>query len=188
MFKVVHFQRARQFMRLGKFVIEYYEALELINKETTDEFGRLISIILHAIFSFYWALDNISLAASFGIINIPEFEVSQSAMTIKFFGMALAAFYNLRTWMRLHYEELKARKLLKSLHGEENLSKDRELMWLVFQQWKMFLLCLKIFGDMLPTIAKSAIAKRLLKIQVPRAAQAIGGLSNAFVSCLIASY
>lgn len=58
-------------MRLGKFIIEYYEALELINGGTTDEFGRLISIILHAIFSFYWALDNVSLAASFGIINIP---------------------------------------------------------------------------------------------------------------------
>jgi hypothetical protein len=68
------------------------------------------------------------------------------------------------------------------------LVKDKELMGLVFQQWKTFLLCLKIFGDMLPTIAKSAIAKKLLKIQVPRSAQAVGGLINAFVSCLIASY
>lgn len=46
-------------------------------------------------------------------------------MTIKFFGMALAALLNLRTWIRLHSEELKARKMLKSLKGEENLSKDR---------------------------------------------------------------
>jgi predicted outer membrane lipoprotein len=105
-------------MRLGKFIIEYHEALELIHRDSKDEFGRLVSIILHAIFSFYWALDNVSLAASFGIINIPEFEVSQSAMTIKFFGMALAAFFNLRTWIRLHHEELKARKMLKSLKGE----------------------------------------------------------------------
>lgn len=60
-------------MRLGKFVIEYEEAIRLIHAESKDEFGRLISIILHAIFSFYWALDNVSLAASFGIINIPEF-------------------------------------------------------------------------------------------------------------------
>lgn len=60
-------------MRLGKFVLEYYEAVELIHRETRDEFGRLVSIILHAIFSFYWALDNISLAASFGIVNVPEF-------------------------------------------------------------------------------------------------------------------
>jgi len=37
-------------------------------------------------------------------------------------------------------------------------------MKLVFKQWKTFLLCLKILGDMLPTIAKSAIAKKLLKI------------------------
>ena len=109
-------------------------------------------------------------------------------MTIKFFGMALAALYNLRTWVRLHHEELKARKMLKSLKGEENLVKDREMMALVFQQWKTFLLCLKILADMLPTIAKSAIAKKILKIQVPRVAQAIGGLINAFVSCLIASY
>lgn len=175
-------------MRLGKFVLEYYEAVELIHRDTKDEFGRLVSIILHAIFSFYWALDNISLAASFGIVNVPEFEVSQSAMTIKFFGMVLAAILNLRTWIRLHHEELKARRQLKSLRGEENLVKDKELMALVFQQWKTFLLCLKIFGDMLPTIAKSAIAKRLLKIEVPRVVQAVGGVVNAFVSCLIASY
>lgn len=61
-------------------------------------------------------------------------------------------------------------------------------MDLVLQQWKMFLLCAKILGDMLPTIAKSAIAKKLLKIKVPRLAQAIGGLINALVSCLIAAY
>ena len=58
-------------MRIGKFIIEYHEALELIHRDSKDEFGRLVSIILHAIFSFYWALDNVSLAASFGIINIP---------------------------------------------------------------------------------------------------------------------
>lgn len=62
------------------------------------------------------------------------------------------------------------------------------MMQLIFQQWKMFLLCLKIFGDMLPTIAKSAIAKKLLKIEVPRLLQSVGGLVNALVSCLIASY
>lgn len=61
-------------------------------------------------------------------------------------------------------------------------------MKLVFKQWKTFLLCLKILGDMLPTIAKSAIAKKLLKIEVPRILQSLGGLLNAFVSCLIASY
>jgi hypothetical protein len=61
-------------------------------------------------------------------------------------------------------------------------------MDLVFQQWKMFLLCAKILADMLPTIANSAIAKKLLKIKIPRLAQAIGGLTNALVSCLIAAY
>lgn len=61
-------------------------------------------------------------------------------------------------------------------------------MSLVFKQWRMFLLCLKIFGDMLPTIAKSAIAKKILKIEIPRILQSIGGLVNALVSCLIASY
>jgi len=49
----------------------------------------------------------------------------------------------------------------------------------------MFLLCLKIYGDMLPSIAKSVIAKKLLKIEVPRLLQAIGGLINAFVACIL---
>ena len=90
-------------MRLGKSLIEYEEVLTLIQKEAKDEFGRLVRIILHGIFSVYWALDNLALMASFGLINIPEFEISQSAMTIKFFGMSLAALFNIRTWLRLHY-------------------------------------------------------------------------------------
>ena len=60
-------------------------------------------------------------------------------------------------------------------------------MRLVKEQWKMFLLCLKIYGDMLPSIAKSVIAKKMLKIEVPRLAQAIGGLISAIVSCLLVS-
>lgn len=60
-------------------------------------------------------------------------------------------------------------------------------MRLVKEQWKMFLLCLKIYGDMLPSIAKSVIAKKMLKIEIPRLAQAIGGLVSAIVSCLLVS-
>lgn len=175
-------------MRLGKSVIEYREVLQLIRCDASDEFGRLVRIILHGIFSVYWALDNLSLVASFGLINIPEFEISQSAMTIKFVGMSLATLFNLRTWVRLHYEELKARREIRRLRGEENLSKDKEMMELVLRQWKMFLMCLKIMAEMLPTIARSALAKQLLNIKVPRVAQALGGLVNAFVSCLIAAY
>lgn len=85
-------------------MIEYQQAATLIHRETRDEFGRLISIILHAIFSFYWALDNLSLAALYGLVNAPEHEFSQSAMTVKFIGMTIAAFFNLRTWLRLHHQ------------------------------------------------------------------------------------
>lgn len=46
---------------------------------------------------------------------------------------------------------------------------------------------LKIYGDMLPSIAKSVIAKKLLKIEIPRIVQALGGLINALVSCLLVS-
>lgn len=52
----------------------------------------------------------------------------------------------------------------------------------------MFLLCLKVYGDMLPSIAKSVIAKKLLKIEIPRIVQALGGLINALVSCVLASF
>jgi len=97
-------------MRLGKFILEYQEVIQLIHKSTRDEFGRFVNIILRAIFSFYWALDNLALVSSYGLINIPSFEISQTAMTIKFFGMTIAALLNLRTWLRLHHEELKARR------------------------------------------------------------------------------
>lgn len=60
-------------------------------------------------------------------------------------------------------------------------------MRLVNEQWKMFLLCLKIYADMLPSIARSVIAKKILKIKIPRIAQALGGLINAFVACLLVS-
>ena len=58
-------------------------------------------------------------------------------------------------------------------------------MRLIKDQWKTFLLCLKIYADMLPSIAKSVIAKKILKIEIPRLLQALGGLINAVVSCLI---
>ena len=60
-------------------------------------------------------------------------------------------------------------------------------MILIRQQWKMFLLCLKISADMLPSIAKSTIAKRVLKFDIPRVAQAVGGLINALVACNLVS-
>lgn len=40
---------------------------------------------------------------------------------------------------------------------------------------------------MLPSIAKSAIAKKLFTYEIPRVVQAMGGLMNAFVSCLLVS-
>lgn len=61
-------------------------------------------------------------------------------------------------------------------------------MSLVIRQWKTFLLCIKFYGDMLPTIGRSEFAKRVLGIKIPRMIQALGGLTNALVSCLIASH
>ena len=142
-------------MRLGKFMVEYQQALALINREDNDEFGRLINIILHAIFSFYWALDNLSLLAGFGLIKMAEYEFTQTAMTVKFIGMSIAAFFNLRTWLRLHHQELQLRRKLREAKDEENLEKSKEVMQLVIRQWKIFLFCLKFSGDMLPTIGKS---------------------------------
>lgn len=60
-------------------------------------------------------------------------------------------------------------------------------MILVRQQWKMFLLCLKICADMLPSIAKSTIAKKLFNFKIPRTLQAVGGLTNALVACVLVS-
>lgn len=84
-------------------------------------------------------------------------------MTIKFVSLSIAALLNVRSWIRLHHAELKARKELKYLKGDDNLLKSIELQDLIKNQWLMFLLCIKIFGDMLPTIAKSAIAKKIFK-------------------------
>lgn len=99
-------------------MIEYQQALTLICQDTKDEFGRLVNIILHAIFSFYWVLDNLSLLAVFGLINMAEYEFTQSAMTVKFIGMIIASLFNLRTWLRLHHQELQIRKQLKDLKRE----------------------------------------------------------------------
>ena len=116
-----------------------------------------------------------------------EYEFTQTAMTVKFIGMSIAALFNLRTWLRLHHQELQIRRELKEAKDEENLEKSKEVMQLVIRQWKIFLLCIKFSGDMLPTIGKSEFAKRVLGIRVPRTLQAVGGLLNAMVSCLLAS-
>lgn len=51
----------------------------------------------------------------------------------------------------------------------------------------MCLLCVKIYGDILPTFAKSTFAKKTLKIEIPRMIQSLGGLTNALVSCFLTS-
>lgn len=49
----------------------------------------------------------------------------------------------------------------------------------------MLLLCVKILADMLPTITKSTIARKVFNFDIPRLLQAIGGLTNALVACFI---
>ena len=141
----------------------------------------------HTLFSFYWVADNAHLLSSFDLLQVPEYQLYQSAMTLKFMALSAAAFLNLRSWFRLHHAEIKGRNELKYLKGAENLKKSKEIMRLVKEQWKMFLLCLKIYADMLPSIAKSVIAKKILKIEIPRTAQALGGLLSAIVSCILVS-
>lgn len=130
----------------------------VMRQDGRDEFGRLVTIILHAIFSFYWAIDNISLGAAYGAINIPEYEFTQTAVTVKFVGMTIAALFNLRTWLRLHHQELQLRKILKNTKAQRSLAQEKALIDIVKKQWKMFLLCVKIYADMLPTIARSQLA------------------------------
>ena len=63
---------------------------------------------------------------------------------------------------------------------------DKELMEIVIKQWKTFLLCIKIYADMLPTIGRSDLAKKIIGAKIPRIIQALGGLVSALVSCLLA--
>jgi hypothetical protein len=104
-------------MRLGKFITEYHSIIKLMREETKDEFGRLARILCNCIYSFYWITDNITLLASFDLLDIPEYQMYQTSMTIKFMGLCVAAVLNLRSWFRLHHAEIKAKKELKYLKG-----------------------------------------------------------------------
>jgi hypothetical protein len=53
---------------MGKFISEYYTIIKLIREDTRDEFGRLVRILCHCIFSFYWVADNIAVLASFDLL------------------------------------------------------------------------------------------------------------------------
>ena len=90
-------------MRVGKFISEYGIIIKLIREDTNDEFKRLARILCHCIFSFYWVADNLSLLAAFDIVEFPEYQMHQTAMTVKFIGLCVAAFLNLRSWLRLHH-------------------------------------------------------------------------------------
>ena len=41
--------------------------------------------------------------ATFDILDIKEYQIHQTAMTVKFIGLCIAAFLNLRSWFRLHH-------------------------------------------------------------------------------------
>ena len=113
-----HLQKARQFMRLAKFIQEFSRIVKMIKQPTKDQYRRLIQIIIHTFFSFYWVFDNLCLLSAFNIIKAPEFELSQTGMTIKVIALSGAALLNLRNWLKLHHEQIKARKMLKVLTGE----------------------------------------------------------------------
>lgn len=112
-------------MRMGKFISEYHTIIKLIREEAKDEFGRLVRILCHCMFSFYWVADNMTLLASYDWLTMPEYQIQQSAMTIKFIGLCIAAFLNLRSWFRLHHAEIKAKRELKYLKGADNLKKSK---------------------------------------------------------------
>ena len=104
-------------MRLAKFIQEFSRIIKLIREPSKDEYRRLVQIIINTFFSFYWVLDNLCLLSAFNIIEAPEFELNQTAMTIKVIALTIAAILNLRNWIKLHHEEIKAKKMLKVLKG-----------------------------------------------------------------------
>lgn len=63
--------------------------------------------------------------ASFDLLDVPEYQINQSAMTVKFFALCFGAFLNLRSWFRLHHAEIKGRRELKYLKGADNLKKSK---------------------------------------------------------------
>ena len=60
-------------MRLGKFIGEYKTIIKLMQEGTEDEFGRLMRIICHSFFAFYWFLDNAALMCSFNLLHFQEY-------------------------------------------------------------------------------------------------------------------
>ncbi len=58
-------------------------------------------------------------------------------------------------------------------------------MIIIYEQWKTFLCCLKVIADMLPSLGRSKVLKQLINRDVPRSLQALGGMTNALVACVL---
>ena len=109
-------------------------------------------------------------------------------MTAKFIGSFFALLLDIRNFMRFHYEELKTKERLKTLKDKQNLEADIHRKNLIDKERKEFYLLLKASGDMFPAIAKSVLAKRIFKFEVPRVLQNVGGLVSGVAGCVLVDW
>ena len=109
-------------------------------------------------------------------------------MTAKFIGSVFALLLDIRNFMRFHYEELKTKERLKTLKDKQNLEADIHRKNIIIKEQKEFYLLLKALGDILPAIAKSVLAKRIFKFEVPRVLQSLGGLISGVAGCILVDW
>ena len=77
---------------------------------------------------------------------------------------------------------------MKVLKDKENLEADIKRKTLIEEQRKEVYMLLKTAGDMLPTIAKSVLAKRVMRFEVPSVLQNVGGLVSAISACVLVDW
>lgn len=142
-------------------------------------------ILCKFMFGVYWVFDNLQVLGEYGFVRVAAYEVEYYSMTAKFLALVLALLLNFRNMMRMHYEEIKTRKKFAFLRKQENLNASEKVEHLVTQQRISVLLFIKIVGDMLPSVARSLFARRLLQIKIPKIVQNIGGLANALTACYL---
>lgn len=171
---------------MGKFLNELNDIVNAVTNPTHDHFGRLFNVLCKLAFGVYWLLDNLQILAEYGYVRMAAFEIEYYSMTAKFIALVLALMLDFRNMVRTHHEEIKTRRTLTVLRQQENLRANEKVLKLVEEQQRSVLMYVKIVGDMMPAIARSLFARRLIKRKVPRTLQSIGGLASALASCYLA--
>ncbi|OMJ81424.1 hypothetical protein SteCoe_18098 [Stentor coeruleus] len=170
---------SRQIFRLGKSLLEINNIRKLLKKDFLDSFTKTLSILMSISLCARWFFDNLSVLASYKIIDLNHRELTKAATTSWVFALMINFLNILQEMMKSYAREamLRENSIGKTTRWVVNnlneLSKTRRMLRLEIA---------KNIGDMVIACNGALIPYRVLGKQFSEKWVGIGGVVSALIS------